>query len=253
MGQRVVALVLADADVELTGAWECASHPLTGSDAGTMVGASEAGVKIGPVWEQDCDVVIDFSMPEAAVALAPFCAERKVPLVMATTGFDAEQKTIVEGVAEGVPLVFAPNMSPAVNVAMKLAEVAAGALRDYPQGVDVEILERHHRFKEDAPSGTALRFGEIIAGVMGQTRHTHGREGRPGARPLEEIGYHAIRVGDNPGEHTIVFAPLGETVEITVRSASRDAYASGAITAAKYAVGRAPGLYSMWDVLGIGS
>jgi len=132
---------------------------------------------------------------------------------------------------------------------MKLAERAAVALKD--QDADVEILERHHRYKEDSPSGTALKFGEIIAGVMGQGDHVHGREGRVGARGHSEIGYHAIRVGDNPGEHTIVFAMLGEMVEMTVRATSRDCYAVGALAAAKFLAGKAPGLYSMDDVLGL--
>ncbi len=127
-------------------------------------------------------------------------------------------------------------MSLAVNLTMKLAEVAAKALKD--RDADVEILERHHRFKEDSPSGTALKFGQIIAGVMGQTAHRHGREGRPGKRPHDEIGYHAIRVGDNPGEHTIIFGMLGETIELTVRATNRDCYAVGALAAAKFLAGK---------------
>jgi len=138
-------------------------------------------------------------------------------------------------------------MSLAVNLTMKLAETAARALKD--KDADVEILERHHRFKEDAPSGTALKFGRIIADVMGQTAHRHGRQGRPGKRPHDEIGYHAIRVGDNPGEHTIVFAMLGEMLELTVRATNRDCYALGALAAAKFLVGKPPGMYAIADVL----
>jgi 4-hydroxy-tetrahydrodipicolinate reductase len=129
--------------------------------------------------------------------------------------------------------------------------MAAKALADHPSGVDVEIIEHHHRFKEDAPSGTALKFGEIIASAMGQRDSRHGRSGRPGARPHGEIGYHAIRAGDNPGEHTIVFGMLGESLELVVRATSRDAYAHGALAAAKFLVGQKPGLYSMNDVLGL--
>ena len=132
---------------------------------------------------------------------------------------------------------------------MKLAEVAGTALKD--SDADVEILERHHRFKEDAPSGTALKFGQIISGAMGQTAERHGREGRPGKRPHNEIGYHAIRVGDNPGEHTIVFGMLGETIELTVRASNRDCYVAGALAAAKFLAGKKPGLYGMKDVLGL--
>jgi 4-hydroxy-tetrahydrodipicolinate reductase len=142
-------------------------------------------------------------------------------------------------------------MSLAVNLAMKLAETAARSLKDHPTGADVEIIERHHRYKEDAPSGTALRFGQIVADVMDQTRHTHGREGRPGQRPRNEIGYHAVRAGDNPGEHTIVFGMLGETLELRVAATSRDCYAQGALVAAEWLVGKKPGLYGMNDVLGL--
>jgi 4-hydroxy-tetrahydrodipicolinate reductase len=140
-------------------------------------------------------------------------------------------------------------MSLAVNLTMKLAEITARALAD--RDADVEILERHHRFKEDAPSGTALKFGQLIAGQMGQTVHRHGRQGRPGARPHGEIGYHAIRAGDNPGEHAIVFAMLGETIELIVTASSRDCYALGALAAAKFLIGKPPGLYSLNDVLGL--
>ena len=150
-----------------------------------------------------------------------------------------------------IPIVFAPNMSLAVNLAMKLATSSAEALKDYGPGADVEIIERHHRFKEDAPSGTALRFGELIADVMGHENHIHGRSGRPGARPQNEIGYHALRTGDHPGEHTIVFGMMGETLEITVRATNRDSYALGALQAAKFVAEKQPGLYSMFDVLGL--
>ena len=140
-------------------------------------------------------------------------------------------------------------MSMAVNLTMKLAALTGRTLKS--ADADVEILERHHRFKEDAPSGTALRFGEIIAAEMGLTKHQHGREGRPGERPRDEIGYHAIRIGDNPGEHTMIFGMLGETIELTVRASNRDCYASGALTAAKFVVRQEPGLYDMFAVLGL--
>jgi 4-hydroxy-tetrahydrodipicolinate reductase len=142
-------------------------------------------------------------------------------------------------------------MSLAVNLTMKLAEVAAAALKGNAGGTDVEIIERHHRFKQDAPSGTALHFGKIIAAVMGQTQHTHGRQGIIGQRPGDEIGYHALRVGDNPGEHTIVFGLLGETIELTVRATNRDCYALGALAAAKFVARQTAGLYGMHDVLGL--
>ena len=139
----------------------------------------------------------------------------------------------------------------AVNVAMKIVRDAARALKGMPEGVDVEIIERHHRYKEDAPSGTALRFGDIVANEMGQSTHRHGREGRTGQRPQGEIGYHALRTGDNVGEHQIVFGMLGETLEVSVRSHTRDSYAFGAIAAAKFVVTRPAGEYGMSDVLGM--
>ena len=142
-------------------------------------------------------------------------------------------------------------MSLAVNLSMKLATIAAEALRDCPGGADVEILERHHRFKQDAPSGTALRFGELIAEPWGSRGRSHGRQGQVGQRPHDEIGYHAIRVGDNPGEHTIIFGMLGESIELTVNATNRDCYAVGALQAAKFLVGRPPGIYTMVDVLGL--
>jgi 4-hydroxy-tetrahydrodipicolinate reductase len=142
-------------------------------------------------------------------------------------------------------------MSLTVNLAMRLSEIAGRALAEHPSGADVEIIERHHRFKEDAPSGTALRFGQIIAQAMGITEHRHGREGRPGERSRNEIGYHAVRAGDNPGEHTIIFGLLGETLEIKVAASNRDCYALGALAAAKFLAGKPIGLYGMNDVLGL--
>jgi 4-hydroxy-tetrahydrodipicolinate reductase len=170
---------------------------------------------------------------------------------MATTGLTETQQQMLHEAAKSIPLLWSPSMSLTVNLAMKLAETAGQALAGHPAGADVEIIERHHRFKEDAPSGTALRFGEIIAQAMGHSRHIHGREGRPGKRPHEEIGYHAVRIGDNPGEHTIVFGLLGETLELSVRASNRDCYAHGALSAAKFLAGKPPGLYGMGDVLGL--
>ncbi|HWA96900.1 MAG TPA: 4-hydroxy-tetrahydrodipicolinate reductase, partial [Pirellulales bacterium] len=179
------------------------------------------------------------------------CLDRRVPIVVATTGFSAEQQQRIRLAAQTIAVLWAPSMSLAVNLAMKLSGIAATALRGHSSGVDVEIIERHHRYKEDAPSGTALKFGEIIRAAMGQLHERHGREGRPGARPHNEIGYHAVRTGDNPGEHTIVFGMLGETLEIAVRASNRDCYAYGALSAAKFIAHRPVGLYSMNDVLGI--
>ena len=251
MGQRVTALASENSRFEIVAALESANHPALGKDAGLLAGVAEIGVPLGVVGESDADVVIDFSVPDAAVAVTAHCLECRKPLVLATTGLDPEQQNFVRQAAGKIPIVSAPSMSTAVNVAMKLTQVAAQALRGLSSGVDVEIIERHHRFKEDAPSGTALRFGHIVADVMDQTQHTHGREGRPGQRPRNEIGYHAVRTGDNPGEHTIVFGMLGETLELRVAATSRDCYAQGALLAAEWLVGKKPGLYGMNDVLGL--
>jgi 4-hydroxy-tetrahydrodipicolinate reductase len=249
MGQRLVALAKADPDLALVAAVDAPDHPRLGDDAGLVAGLGAIGVRLSATIDAPVDAVVDFSVPKATEAIVARCVADRMPLVVATTGLDPAQTAKLGAAAEQIALVWSPNMSLAVNLTMRLAEVAAQALRD--KNADVEILERHHRFKEDAPSGTALKFGQIIAQVMGQARHRHGREGRPGGRPHDEIGYHAIRVGDNPGEHTIVFAMLGEMVELTVRATNRDCYALGALSAAKYVVGKPAGLYGMNHVLGL--
>jgi 4-hydroxy-tetrahydrodipicolinate reductase len=251
MGQRVTALASADKRFEIVAALESADHPALGKDAGLLAGIGEIGLPLGVVGESDADVVIDFSVPDAAIAVVAHCVEYRRPVVVATTGLDAEQQEYVRRAAKAIPIVWSPNMSTAVNVAMKLARVAGEALRGLPTGVDVEIIESHHRFKEDAPSGTALKFGQILSDTMGLTQHTHGRSGRPGARPRNEIGYHAVRAGDDPGQHTIIFGMLGETIELRVAATNRDCYAQGALLAAQWVVGKTPGLYGMNDVLGL--
>jgi 4-hydroxy-tetrahydrodipicolinate reductase len=251
MGQRVVALASQDPELAVVAALESASHPRLGQDAGIIAGVGQLGVPLAVVGESEADVVIDFSVPNAAVAVIAHCLQYRKPLVIATTGFEPDQREFIAKAAKELPIVFAPSMSTAVNLVMKLAETAGRVLRDYPSGVDVEIIERHHRFKEDAPSGTALKFGEIISNAMGLSEHTHGREGRTGQRKRSEVGYHAVRTGDNPGEHTIVFGMLGETIELRVAASSRDCYAQGALLAAKWLVGNKPGLYNMNDVLGL--
>ena len=251
MGQRVTALAHGDPRFTIVAALESANHPALGQDAGLVAGLGPIDVLLGVVGESGADVVVDFSVPDAAIAVVAHCVEFQRPVVVATTGLDKEQQEYLRKAARKIPMVWAPSMSTAVNVAMKLTQVAAEALKDLPTGVDVEIIERHHRFKEDSPSGTALKFGQIVADVMDIEAETHGRSGRPGQRPRNEIGYHAVRAGDNPGEHTIVFGLLGETIELTVRASSRDCYALGALEAAKFIARQKPGLYSMYDVLGL--
>ena len=196
-------------------------------------------------------MIIDFSTPDGLKSVLPLCESRRIPLVIATTGISVELRDAVLSAAQSTSIVMSPSMSVAVNLVMKLVSEAARVLRHNADGVDVEIIERHHRFKEDAPSGTALQFGRIVAEQMGQEHHVHGRDGRVGQRPLNEIGYHAVRTGDNVGEHTIVFGMMGETIDLTVRGHTRDSYAYGALAAAKYVVSQGAGLYSMADVLGL--
>ena len=251
MGQRLVALGHAQQGMQIVAALEADTHPALGQDVGTLAGIGEIGVPLKVVGESEAEVVIDFSVPDAAIAAVAHCLEFKKPIVIATTGFNDQQEAFIRDASAQIPVVWAPSMSTAVNLVMKLTEIAGKALKEIPSGVDVEILERHHRFKEDAPSGTALRFGEIAADAMGLDAHTHGRSGRPGERPRNEIGYHAIRTGDNPGEHTIVFGMLGETIELRVAASNRDCYAQGALLAAEWLNGKPAGLYTMNDVLGL--
>ncbi|MCY2993183.1 MAG: 4-hydroxy-tetrahydrodipicolinate reductase [Planctomycetota bacterium] len=251
MGKRLVALGSVDPDLQISAALDVAQHPALGLDAGLLAGVLGLGVPLSDELSVPVDVVIDFSVPAGAEAVTELCLAHGLPLVLATTGLNAQQKQKVNEAANRIAVVWAPSMSLAVNLTMKLAAVAAEALKNNSHGVDVEIIERHHRFKEDAPSGTALRFGEIIAGAMGQTKQAHGRHGSIGQRPHNEIGYHAVRTGDNPGEHTIVFGFLGETIELTVKATNRDCYALGALAAAKFVAEQSPGLYTMNDVLGL--
>lgn len=251
MGQRLVALSAGDAELTLVAALEAPGHPRLGQDAGALAGVGTLNVPLTADWASPVDVVIDFSVPQATRQIVERCAERGVPVVVATTGLAAETVALIREVSRQIAVLWSPSMSLAVNLAMKLTSLAATALRDHPTGADVEIIERHHRFKEDSPSGTALKFGEIVAAAMGQTEHVHGREGRPGQRPHGEIGYHAVRVGDNPGEHSIIFGLLGETLEINVRASNRDCYAHGALAAARFLAGRAPGMYGIENVLGL--
>ena len=252
MGRRVIALASEDSSFQVVAAIESEKCPLLGQDAGTVAGFAPIGVSLSDQWPSDADVVIDFSLPMAVDACIAQCAKREMPLVLATTGLSPEQKQLLSDAALSMPIVCAPSMSLAVNLTMKLAQQVTETLKDVAGGLDIEILERHHRYKADAPSGTALRFGELIAEKLeGEIRHVHGRIGDTGARTRDEIGYHAIRVGDNPGEHTIVFGMLGERIELQVAASNRDCYATGALAAARWLQGRPSGLYTMFDVLGL--
>jgi 4-hydroxy-tetrahydrodipicolinate reductase len=257
MGRRVVAAAAADSRVQLVAALDRAGGPHSGEDAGTLAGVGSLGVPVTDDWEGPADVIIDFSLPGAVAGIARLALERKVPLVVATTGMETEDLAAVEKARQSIPVLVSPSMSLAVNVAMDLVGRAGRLLGRVGGRTDVEIIECHHHHKEDAPSGTALKFGQIVGEAMlhdhppGEAKVAHGREGRVGARPVGEIGYHAVRAGDNPGEHTILFGMDGESLSVNVRASSRDCYAHGAVAAAVFLVGQNPGSYSMRDVLGI--
>jgi 4-hydroxy-tetrahydrodipicolinate reductase len=241
MGRTLIEAVLADRELELAAALEAPGSPALGSEIGKTKVTSDAGMVAL------ADVLIDFTRPEGTLAHLKHARA----MVIGTTGFSDAQKKDVADAAKRIPIVMAANFAVGVNAVYKLAETAARILGD---DFDVEIIEAHHRHKVDAPSGTALKLGEIVASVLKRNLKSdakHGREGDTGARPGKQIGFHAIRGGDIVGEHTVIFAGTGERVEVTVRSQSRMTYALGALRAAKWLKGRPPGLYDMGDVLGL--
>ena len=246
MGIRLIHLIQADPTLKLGAAIDRAGQAGIGQDIGPLIGLGNLGVPLSASLDAPVDVLIDFSAPAAAIVIGKVCRDRGIPMVVGTTGFDPEQKAELEKVASQIPLLISPNLSRAVNLLMKLAGEAARALG---ASADIEIIERHHKLKKDAPSGTALRLAEIVAKEIGSTQFTHGREGLVGERPAGEIGLHALRTGDNPGEHTVVFGLMGECLELTHRALNRDGFARGALDAAKYLRGKPARLYSMVDIL----
>jgi 4-hydroxy-tetrahydrodipicolinate reductase len=253
MGRMLIEAVLAAPDAHLFGALEQPGHPQLGKDAGEQLGAP-CGVAISDdldVTLARCDALIDFTRPAGTMRHLAACRELGTSMVIGTTGFSDDEKDTIAAAARDIPIVFAPNMSIGVNVMFKLLELAARKLgEDY----DVEILEAHHRHKVDAPSGTALRMGEIVAGVLGRDLKScaiFGREGVTGERKKETIGFSAMRGGDLVGDHTAMFIGTGERVEVTHRASSRTNYAQGALRAARFLQQRPAGLYDMWDVLGL--
>lgn len=249
MGQRLVALAHEDAELRLVAAIDSPHGPLLGRDAGEVAGVGPIGIPIGVDLPTNVEVVIDFSAPEGTMAILKVCTMRKIPLVIATTGHTPQQRHEIEAAAHDTAILYSPNMSLVVNLLFKLVKEAATVLAG--KGFDVEIIERHHRFKKDSPSGTAMQFARIVQDAMGQPDIRHGREGILGERPGHEIGMHAVRAGDNVGEHTILFSTLGETMELVHKGYSRDSYARGALLAAKFLAGKGAELYSMNDVLGL--
>ena len=253
MGRTLIEAVLASADLKLAAALEIAASPQLGKDAGEALG-TPCGVAVSADYAAGIaasDCLIEFTRPEGSLLHLDACVKAGTNMVIGTTGFSAEGKQRIVDAARRIAIVFAPNMAVGVNATFKLAEVAAKILGD---AYDVEIIEAHHRHKVDAPSGTALKLGEVVAAALGRDLKTcavHGREGDIGERDAKSIGFHAIRGGDIVGEHTVMFAGNGERVEVTVRSQSRMTYAAGALRAARFLDGREAGLYDMQDVLGL--
>lgn len=254
MGGRLARLISECEDLELVGGTERPGHAMVGEDIGAVLGGKTTGMKVTDDlrrFVERGDVVIDFTAPEATVEAARICGEMGKAMVVGTTGWSGEQQTQFEEAVQGIPCVLAPNYSVGVNVLFKLVEEAARILGE---GYDVEIVEAHHHFKKDAPSGTALGLAQAAA--VGLNRNldevaVYGREGMVGQRRKEEIGIHAIRAGDIVGEHTVLFGGIGERVELVHRAQSRDAFAQGALRAVRFVVKAPPGLYDMGDVLRI--
>jgi 4-hydroxy-tetrahydrodipicolinate reductase len=241
MGRSLVEAVLADPGLVLAAAFDLPGSPAVGQQAGNL------RISADPASAAGTDVLIDFTRPEGTLA---HLAHAKA-MVIGTTGFSDSQRKTIEKAAARLPIVMAANFAVGVNAAYKLAETAAAILGE---GYDVEIIEAHHRHKVDAPSGTALQLGEVVARALNRKLAEvarHGRQGETGERPPRQIGFHAIRGGDIVGEHTVIFAGAGERVEVTVRSQSRMTYAAGALRAAKFLKGKPAGLYGMADVLGL--
>lgn len=253
MGRTLIEAVARAPHLRLHAALDRADSPSIGRDAGDGAGL-HTGVLIGSDVARALDgahALVDFTLPVATLAHLDACRAGGVSMVIGTTGFDVAGRSRLAEAARAIPLVFAPNMSVGVNVAFKLVETAARILGE---AYDVEVFEIHHRHKIDAPSGTAMRLGEVAAAALGRDLETdavHGREGVTGERTVREIGFHSARGGDIVGDHTVFFAGAGERLEITHRSSSRANYALGALRAVRWLDGRVPGLYDMQDVLGL--
>lgn len=255
MGRTLVeAICHSDYPLRLTAGTVLADDPALGADLGLLGGQLPLGVQsvasLASVLD-DFDLLIDFSAPDATLANLILCADHGKAMVIGTTGIDAAQKHVIQQAGTRIPVVFAPNMSVGVNLCFKLLEQAARVLGD---DVDIEIVEAHHRFKKDAPSGTALKMGEVIAETLGRDLEqvaVYGREGLGEPRDSKTIGFATIRAGDIVGDHTVIFASPGERIEISHKAGSRMNFARGAVRAAAWLDGKAPGVYSMTDVLGL--
>jgi 4-hydroxy-tetrahydrodipicolinate reductase len=254
MGSRIVACLQGDAGLKVVAALEAAGHSALGADAGEVAGVGRLGVPITADARAAIvpdRVLVEFSVPEATLAHLELVAAVGARAVIGTTGFTPAQREHIATLGRRAAIMLAPNMSVAVNVAYQALTLIARALGD---DYDVEITEIHHRFKKDAPSGTALEMAKVVAGALGRDLGSvgvYGRQGMTGERSQKEIGVMSLRSGDVVGEHTVSFGTLGERLELTHRAHSRDTFARGALRAARWIAGRPPGLYSMQDVLGL--
>ncbi|MFH1904786.1 MAG: 4-hydroxy-tetrahydrodipicolinate reductase [bacterium] len=252
MGKRIIALLSMQKDLDLCGAVEMSSHPDIGKDAGVVAGIDKSGVKVSSCIKdiiKDTDVVVDFSSAEGALDSARICAKYKKALIVGTTGLSVEALSEIKSISRIVACLVSSNMSVGVNLLCKLVEQASSILGDE---YDVEIIEAHHRFKKDAPSGTAKTLAEIISKVMGKQLEdmaVYGRRGFVGERKRNEIGIHAVRAGDIVGEHTVIFGGTGERIELKHIATTRDTFAQGVIKAIKFISTQRAGLYDMKDVL----
>ncbi|GEN25573.1 4-hydroxy-tetrahydrodipicolinate reductase [Halomonas cupida] len=255
MGRTLVNAVCQDDGATLAAGIVEPGSSLVGADLGELAGVGRLGISavdsLASVVD-DIDVLIDFTTPAVTLANLAFCAEHGKGIVIGTTGLSDAELEKLDGYAQRVPMVFAPNMSVGVNLTLKLLETAARALGD--EGYDIEVIEAHHRHKVDAPSGTALRMGEVVAAALDRNLKEHGvfeRVGQCGPRQASEIGFATVRAGDIVGEHTVMFATEGERIEITHKASSRMTFARGAVRAARWVSGQGVGRYGMNDVLGL--
>lgn len=251
VGRRIIALAAESGRFEVAGAVESANHPDMGKDAGPLAGIERLDVVLDESWPAGAEIAIDFSLPEAADNTLENCLANGISLVMGTTGLSAGQQEAIQAAAKTIPIVYATNMSVGMNVLFALVGKAAAMLgAEY----DIEIIEQHHRFKKDAPSGSALTLAQKICEATGRAYPDsliHGRSGKEALRQKGEIGVHAVRAGDITGVHSVIYGTLGETVTLNHTAHTRDTFVRGALRAAEWLIGKPPGLYSMADVLGI--
>jgi len=254
MGRSLIEACSEHPDTKLGGALEFSGSALLGSDVGEMVGIGKNGIILQSELSSIADdfhTLIDFTRPEVTLKNLAACVEHGKNIVIGTTGFNEEEKQQIKEASSSIGIVFAPNMSVGVNLCFKLLDIAARVLGDT---VDIEVIEAHHRHKIDAPSGTALRMGEVVADALGRDLKdcaVYGREGQTGERDRQTIGFETIRAGDIVGDHTVMFADIGERVEITHKASSRMTFANGAVRAACWLQNQDKGLYDMQDVLGL--